>query len=356
MGTDLAEALLVVADVIHVNGLVLTVFLALDDATDAGTSMGSFAQVTGIRQHGLEELQGHNLHAIVHNGVNAGHAHIFKHGKMIDVVGGEAHPELGTFNGGNVLDQGLHLLVVHAVNLIRTHTARAGKRLVHAHGTGLLEVTVFPVAAGSRYLTDVDFRVKVSGKSLSVVATVHVNDVQVLNLVKMMLERPCGVHIGHTGVEPGTEQGIQAGLFEAVLVRPLPAVLKLGNIAGLIISGIQIIDTGLQAGIHQRQILIRQGHVKNEVGLHLLNEGNRSGHIISVHGMRGNLHTAAGEHVCGNRIALALGTGCQMDVLVYICHLGTLVSHYMTHTTCSDYEYSVIHCPQRVPELTLNVK
>jgi hypothetical protein len=45
-----------------------------------------------------------------------------------------------------------------------------------------------------------------------------------------------------------------------------------------------------------------------------------------------------------------------MDVLVNIRHLGALVSHYMTHTTSSDNEYSVIHCPQRVPELERNVK
>ena len=49
-------------------------------------SPGRLAQVPGVRQNGLEELQRDDFNSVVHDRVNAGHAHVLKHFQVLEVV------------------------------------------------------------------------------------------------------------------------------------------------------------------------------------------------------------------------------------------------------------------------------
>ena len=56
-----------------------------------------------------------------------------------------------------------------------------------AHGRYLNPLAVFPVAARSGNLAEIDFRVKVGGKRITVVAAVTVKDIDGVDLVEFML-------------------------------------------------------------------------------------------------------------------------------------------------------------------------
>ena len=75
-----------VANVVNVHSLELAVLDSGDDVADAGFSPGRLAQVPGVRQNGLEELQRDDFNSVVHDRVNAGHAHVLKHFQVLEVV------------------------------------------------------------------------------------------------------------------------------------------------------------------------------------------------------------------------------------------------------------------------------
>ena len=97
-------------------------------------------------------------------------------------------------------------------------------------------------------------------------AAVAVDDVDVLDRVEQVLLGVRAVDVGDAGVEAGAEQRHQAALAEPVLVRPLPAVLELGDVGRLVVGGVEVGDPGLEAGVHQRQVLVRQRDVEQQVG------------------------------------------------------------------------------------------
>ena len=59
-----------------------------------------------------------------------------------------------------------------------------------------------------------------------------------------------------TGVEATAEDSRQPCFLEALLIGPLPAVLKLRFVQRLIVRRVEVVDTGLQAGIHDMEILV----------------------------------------------------------------------------------------------------
>lgn len=222
LGAYFFKALFMITDVIDIDGFELTMFDSCDDVADAGFSFGAFAQISGVRKDCLEKLQRDDFHSVVSDGVNAGHSYVLQYFQMFEVVGREGHPELGAADGGDVLHEAFHFFMVHAVDFIGAYLLGAGEALVHAHGRGFLKFPVFPVAAGRGDFTDIDFRVEVGSKGFAVVAPVDVNDVQRVNFIKMVFERPGGEYVGDAGVKAGAQQGKEARLTEFFLIGPLP--------------------------------------------------------------------------------------------------------------------------------------
>ena len=172
----------------------------------------------------------------------------------------EGHEEADAFDARNVESKAFDLFVVEQVHIFLTNTIKVVFTF-DFHWFGLYPVAVFPVGAFCRNLTDIDFRVKVGCERIAVVATIAVEDVDVVDLIKFMFERISGEYTGNARVKTAAQQCGDASLFKAFTVSPLPAVLKFCSIFWLIVCGINIVGLGCKAGIHDGQILIWQSEV-----------------------------------------------------------------------------------------------
>ena len=115
------------------------------------------------------------------------------------------------------------------------------------------------------------------------VAGIAVNDVDEVNLVEQVFLRIGAPDVRDAGVEPAAEDGRQASGLEALLIGPLPGILELCHLARLVVGGVEIVHAGLEAGVHDRQVLVGQGHVDHEVRLHFPDQRDGGGHVIGVH-------------------------------------------------------------------------
>ena len=95
LGLYFCKAFLVITNIVDELALLLAGFPGSpgDEATDAGLAFGERTERGRVGKDLLEELKGGDFFAADFNGLDGGHAHIFKHGEVIDVVVGEGHPE-----------------------------------------------------------------------------------------------------------------------------------------------------------------------------------------------------------------------------------------------------------------------
>ena len=256
----------------------------------------------GIGQQRLEELDGDDLPALKLDGAGGQHPHIFQTLHVGEVALAKGHKEADPLDAGDVLGQALDLLVVEQVHIFLAHL----REIVFPfdlHGLGLHPVAVLPVAAVGRDLPQVDLGVEVGGEGIAVVAAVAVQDVDGVDLVKIVLQGVGGKDAGDARVKAGAQDGGQAGLLELLGVSPLPAVIKVGGetlllaalfidsapggvvgVLRLIVGGVDVVDAAGQAGVHDGQVLIRQRHVQDHVGRRKLwmTRGQLL-HVVGVH-------------------------------------------------------------------------
>ena len=95
-----------------------------------------------------------------------------------------------------------------------------------------------------------------------------------------MLQRIGGKHARHTRVKAASKKRCDAGVRKAFLICPLPGIIEVCGKARLlaallidrtprrivgifrfIVRGIDVVHLACQAGIHDRQILVRQRHI-----------------------------------------------------------------------------------------------
>ena len=223
---------LVRAVVINIVGVLLAVKAdTANAATDACLAVVVFAEVLRIGQHGLEELQRHNLHCrhttavgkgcLILHLVDAAHADVLYHVEVGQVLLPEGHPETCPLDGREVDDQALYLLVVEQVALLRPDVG-VGEGLVYLHRLSLDVFAVLVVEALLRYLADVYLGVEIGGEGLVVVAGIAVHDVKVVNLLEMVLGGIGGEDAGHAWVEAAAQYGAEARFLKALTVCPLP--------------------------------------------------------------------------------------------------------------------------------------
>ena len=116
-----------------------------------------------------------------------------------------------------------------------------------------------------------------------VVAGVAIDDVEILNLIEMMFGSVGGEDGGHTGVETATEYGAEPGLLETLAVCPLPGIFKVRLVFRLIVGGVEIVAPRLQTGLHDGEVLIREGEIHDEVGLEGVEELYELRHFVGIH-------------------------------------------------------------------------
>jgi hypothetical protein len=126
-------------------------------------------------------------------------------------------------------------------------------------------------------------------------------------LVEMVFGGMGGKNAGDAGIEAAAEYGQKALFAEAVLIGPLPAILELRLFFGFVVGRIQVVYAGFEAGVHDGEVLVRQGHVDDELRAEGADELNQFGHVLRID--RGGLHflmAGIAHGVADNLIALDL--------------------------------------------------
>ena len=188
---------------------------------------------------------------------------------MVQIALGERHEEADALDPLEVDREGLHLLVVKEVHIPRADLREVIDAL-DGHRLCLDEFSVFKIAALGADLADIDLRIEVGGKGEAVAARVAVQNIQVVDLVKVVLLSIGGKDACHAGIKAAAKQRRNAGLLKLFTIGPLPLVLELGHILGLIVGGVHVVDARLQARIHDWQILIRQRQIQDDIRLVVL--------------------------------------------------------------------------------------
>ena len=249
---------------------------ASDATTDACFAIVVLAKILWIGQHGFEELQRYNLNdllaaaiglgSLVLHFVDTAHADVLYNVEISEILLAESHPETCTLDGRIIDDEGLYLLVVKQITLLRTNT-RIGQRLMNLHRFCLDVLTVLPVKALLCNLADVDFGIEVCGECFVVIARIAVHDVEVLNLVEVMLGGIGCEDACHARVETAAKNGTKASLLKAFTICPLPRILEVCLVLRFIVSCVEIVAPCLQASLHDGKVLIGQRKVHDQVRL-----------------------------------------------------------------------------------------
>ncbi len=112
---------------------------------------------------------------------------------------------------------------------------------------------------------------------------IAVDNVDILNLIQQAFLLGIGAHdICNARIKAAAENGGNAFLYKPILIGPLPTIFELGDITRLIVCCIHVMRAGFEACIHDRQVLIGQGHIDHQVGFDLVDEGDGLGDIIGI--------------------------------------------------------------------------
>ena len=192
------------------------------------------------------------------------------------------------------------------------------------------------------HLADIDLRIEVGSEGLVVVAGIAVNDVQVGNLVEVVLSGIGCVDAADTGIKSAAEDGGETSLPEAILIRPLPAVLILRFVLGLVVGGVEVIDATAEAGIHDGEVLVREGDIDHQLGLYALHEYAELLHIVCID-LSGLDEVLAAGDLSDEGIHGALRPASDGDVGEDVPIHGHLMSHDGTDATGTDDKYASFH-------------
>ena len=222
---------------------------------------------------------------------------------MREVLLAEGHPETGALDRRIVLHERLEFLVVDHVGFA---LADAGivQRLVDLVRLGDHPLAVLVIAALLGHLADVDLGIEVRGEGHAVVAGIAVHDVEVVDLVEVVLGGISREDGRDTRVETAAEDGREAGGLEAVLIGPLPRVLEVRLVARLVVGRVEVVAAAFEAGVHDREVLIRQGHVHDDIGFEGAEKLAQLRNIVGID--LGGLHAVAADG-CGDGVAFGLG-------------------------------------------------
>jgi hypothetical protein len=117
------------------------------------------------------------------------------------------------------------------------------------------------------------------------------------------------------GSKPGPEQRHQPCILEAVLIGPLPVIFELGLVLRLVIRGVEVVDAGGKAGVHDRQILIGQREIDHQLRADLPDQRGQRGHVLGIDGIGRHARRRCVPSPRGNRIALRDGAARKMDLV-----------------------------------------
>ena len=239
--------------------------------------------------------------------------------------------------------------MIHHVHVLRADLLEVELHLL-SHRRALDELPAFPVPRWRGHFADIDLRIEIGGKGLPMIAAIAVENVELADRLQLVLPEPHREHRGDARIEARTEQRHQPRLPETVVIGPLPLVFEPGLVLRLIIGGIEIVDAGCKAGIHDRQILIGQRKIDHELWPDLPDERGQCGNVFGVDGIGCHVLSGALLHACGNRIALRHGAAGKVNVREYLRVHRHLVHRDRANPTRADNQ-NLAHLSFSVPAI-----
>ncbi|MNO59557.1 hypothetical protein D3C76_501470 [compost metagenome] len=194
----------------------------------------------------------------------------------------------------------------------------------------ILEVT----SVGSDF-TNINFRIEVGGKRITVVACIRINNINRVDFVKIMLLRISCEHAGYAWVKAAAEQRGNSGLFESFLIRPLPGIFKFRGILRFVVGGIDIVHSRCQAGIHNGQVLIWESDINHDIRLEALDQFNYLVRVICIKLRRRNLRLASGQFIFQS-ITFREGSARYADLFKYIRVLAAFMNNNACYTASAN--------------------
>ena len=279
---------------------------------------------------------------------------------MVQIALAKGHEETDALDLWHVAAQGLDLLMMQKVHILLAHALEVVFPL-DAHSGDLDPLAVFHIGARCRDLAQVDLRIEVRGKGIAMIAAIAVEDIDGVDGIEVMFLGIGRKDRRDARVKARAQKGRKAGLFELVLIGPLPGIVKVSreakllaalvvnlaplgvfDVLGLEVRRIDVVDTSCQAGIHDREVLIRQRHIQDGIGLVLLDEFRQGFGIIGIDLRRRDLRLrlalqfllqgiALGHRAAGNQqfIENAIVLAHLMDGNT--CHTATADNHQFAH-------------------------
>ena len=226
------------------------------------------------------------------NRLDGRHADVLETFQMRQVTLAEGHEKADALDAGDVQRQRLDFLMMQEVHILRADLIE----VVHAldfHRLRIDPLAVLPIAALGRDLADIDLRVEIRGERIAVVAAVAVEDVDIIDFVKLMLQRISRENARHARIEARAEKRRDARVLEAVAVRPLPFVLEMRGIGRLVVRRVHIIRLRGEAGVHDGKVLIRKREIQHHVRLLTLDQRDQLVDVVRVHLRRRDLRLSA---------------------------------------------------------------
>ena len=290
------------------------------------------AQRLGIGQDGLEELDRDDLDAVVDDRVDTRHADVLDHTQVCEVLLAESHPEARPLDRRIVLHERLQLLVVNDVRLALANTGVI-ERPVNLVRLGHDPLAVLVVAALLGHLADIDLGIEVRSEGHAVVAGIAVDNIEVVDLVEMVFGGIGSEDGRHARVEAAAEDGRKARSLEAVLIGPLPRIFEMRLVFRLVVGRVEVVAAAFEAGVHDRQILIRKRYVDHDVGFERAEQLAQLRHVVGID--LGGLHAVAADS-CRHGIACGFGTAGQHHVRKDGIGCNFL-RHHRSDASCTDY-------------------
>ncbi len=229
--------------------------------------------------------------------------------------------------------------MVHEVALARPDIG-IGERQVHAQRVGLYPLAILVVESFLCDLADIDLGVEVGGESLMVVAGIAVDDVERVDLIEMVLGSIGGIDAAHARVEPASQDGAETGLFEPLLVGPLPRILEVGLVAWLIVGGVEVVASAGQTSLHDGEVLIGQCQVDDQLGLIIVQELFELLHIVGIHLCCLDIECVSSLMDVGHDlIAFRLGAAGNHEISKHVGILCDFECRYGSDATGANHQY-----------------
>ena len=175
-----------VTNIINIVGFLLSILYSGENTANIGFTFGTGTKACRIRKKSLQKLDGNNFLSVIVDRGSRKHSHILQTTHVIQIALSKGHKETNSLYSRNCLGKRLDFLVMKKIHILIANLVKIIFPL-NGHRRNFHPMSILPVASRSAYLTKVDLRVKVGCKCIPMVSSVAVQNINGINLVKLML-------------------------------------------------------------------------------------------------------------------------------------------------------------------------